>query len=414
MLAKIWNHEITQRNTKRRRVFDMNKCILLSIAAALLLLTAVAVPAQKAPSAEYVLEKVAKKLAATKSLGYKYTREFNYPSEDYLSKSVSSAYLDLEPAPGTLGFRFQFSDDELMHIYNGSESFLAIKKSKKIQVDNKPSLKRFGSSAYLYNSPITLKYVLPKIIADKSISKKLSTMDIEGRPGYLVEFSLYKKSFDGVGEIGDVRNDRTSTYHLTIDAKTFLPLEVLVTNDKNKDFMKTTFSNITEKPEPPSDLSWYFTTYTNEYKLDQQVEKKLLAVGQAPPNFTLRQFDSTSQVSLDAMKGKVVLLEFWITHCGFCIAAVPKLNEIAKTYKSAEFEFISINVHDPDPAIASFKKRHNLAYPILAEGEATGDAYGVGGYPAIYLIGKDGKIAYASLGFFEKELEGAIKSSLGK
>ena len=392
----------------------MNKFTLLSIIAALLLLAAVQMPAQKQPSPDSVLEKVSKKLASAKSLGYTYTREFNYPSEDYLSKSVASAYLDLESAPGSLGFRFQFSDDQLLLIYNGSENFLGIKKNKTIRVENNPSLKFFASSAYLYNSPLTLKYVLPKIIADKSIPKKLSTVTIGERPAYLVEFSLFKKSIDGVGEVNDLRNDRTSIYTLTIDAKTFLPLEVLLTNEKNKDFTKTSFSNMTEKPTPPAESSWYFSSYTNEYKLEQQVEKKLLQVGQGPPTFTLRQLETNSKVSLDTYKGKVVLLEFWITQCGFCIAAVPKINEIVETFNSSEFEMISINVHDSDAAIASFKKRHAPTYSILTEGEATGDAYGVGAYPAIYLIGKDGKIAYASLGLFEKELESAIKASLGK
>jgi thiol-disulfide isomerase/thioredoxin len=107
-----------------------------------------------------------------------------------------------------------------------------------------------------------------------------------------------------------------------------------------------------------------------------------------------------------------VLLEFWIVQCGFCIAAVPKLNEIAKAFP--DIALMSINVHDQAKTIAAFKNRNKPVYTILTEGEATGDAYGVGGYPAIVLIGKDGKIAYSAMGLFEKELESAIKASLEK
>ena len=378
-----------------------------SIATALLLVAAVQTPSQTANS---VMQKVAKKLAAVKALGYTYTREFNYPSEEYVSKSISTGYLDMNATDVALGFRFQFSDDEYMAVYNGSETFIAVKKKKEMVVQNNPARDRMESSAYLYNSPLTLKYALPKIIADSKIPKKLSTEKVNGQLRYLVEFSLKKASIAGLGDIRELRDERLSIYRVTIDAKTLLPLEVLVTNDKNKDFMKTTFTNLTEKPAIPTDLSWYFSSYTNEYKLQQQEEKKLLPVGQAPPDFVLRELESSAQISLDKYKGKVVLLEFWIVQCGFCIAAVPKLNEIAKAFP--DIALMSINVHDQAKTIAAFKNRNKPVYTILTEGEATGDAYGVGGYPAIVLIGKDGKIAYTSMGLFEKELDAAIKASL--
>ena len=355
------------------------------------------------------MQKVATKLAAVKALGYTYTREFNYPSEEYLSKSTSTGYLDLNPPDGTLGFRYQFVDDDYIAIYNGSENFIAIKKKKTMVVTNNPTAERMDSSASIYNSPLTLRNVLPKIMADKKIVKSLST-DAQGR--YVLEFSLPKASISGLGEIREIRGERTSIYHVTVEPKTYLPIEVLVTNDKNKDFTKTTFADLTERPKAPSDISWYFSSYTNEYKLEQPVEKKLIEAGKTPPNFVLSQFESSAQLSLDQYKEKVVLLEFWIAQCGFCIAAVPKLNEIAKTFPNVEL--ISINVHDQAKTVASFKKRNNPAYTILVDGEKIGDEYGVGAYPAIVLIGKDGKIAYASLGLYEKELEAAIRVSLGQ
>jgi outer membrane lipoprotein-sorting protein len=267
-----------------------------SIATALLLVAAVQTSSQTATS---VMQKVAKKLATVKALGYTYTREFNYPSEEYVSKSISTGYLDMNATDVALGFRFQFSDDEYLAVYNGSETFIAVKKKKEMVVQNNPARDRMESSAYLYNSPLTLKYALPKIIADSKIPKKLSTEKVNGQLRYLVEFSLKKASIAGLGDIRELRDERLSIYRVTIDAKTLLPLEVLVTNDKNKDFMKTTFTNLTEKPAVPTDLSWYFSSYTNEYKLQQQEEKKLLPVGQAPPDFVLRELESSAQISLD-------------------------------------------------------------------------------------------------------------------
>ena len=179
----------------------MNKYLYaLPIATAFILITATQTAAQKS-SADVVLQKLANKLASVKLLGYTYKREFNYPSEGYLSESVASSYVDFRPADGTLGFRHQFSDDNIFAIYNGSESFVASKKKKTITVKTNPTLKSFDGFGFFYNSPLTLKYVLPKIIADKTISKKMSTAKLFGRDHYLLEFSLPKASINTIGEI---------------------------------------------------------------------------------------------------------------------------------------------------------------------------------------------------------------------
>ncbi|HKX84789.1 MAG TPA: TlpA disulfide reductase family protein, partial [Pyrinomonadaceae bacterium] len=198
----------------------------------------------------------------------------------------------------------------------------------------------------------------------------------------------------------------------TIDKKTLLPVEVLLTNDKNKDFTKTTFSDMTESPASPSALSWYYSTYSGEYKPEKPAEHKLIKAGQTPPDFKLNRFDSAAQTSLEQYKGKVVLVEFWIAHCGFCIAAVPKLNGIAEAFRAKGLEVISINIHDPAATIGLFKRNNKPEFTILTEGAPTATEYGVNAYPGIVLIGKDGKVAYSSLGLFEKELEAAITANL--
>lgn len=360
------------------------------------------------------MQKAADKLSSVKVLGYTYSREFNYASEGYLSRSSSSGYMDFQHKESPLGFRFQFSDDDLFAIYNGSESFVGAKKQKIIQVRNNPTLKSFDGFGSFYNSPLTLKYVLPKIIADKSIPKKLSYGKVNGQDAYLIEFTLQNQTISTIGEIAPLRDERRSIYRLTIDAKTWLPVEVLLTNGINSDFTKTTFSNVTENPAPPSELSWYFSTYSSEYKTDTSAALIPIRIGQTPPGFELEQFGSGSPVSLEQYKGKVVLIEFWIAHCGFCIAAVPKLNQIARHYKSREFQLISVNIHDPDKTIDLFKSKNSPEYPILTNGEATAVSCGIGAYPGLVLIGKDGKVAYSALGLDVKELEAAITASLEK
>ena len=387
----------------------MNKYLSsLAIAAALLFFAAVQTPSQNDPPAEAVLKKVANKLATVKLLGYKYKTELGYEGQPKYESS--SAYVEMRPADGTSEFRHQFSNDERLAVYNGSESFVADKKTRKLKVKNNPSRQYFGGFMSLLNSPLMFKYGLPKVIANKAIPKTLSMVKISGRDHYRLTFTLSKAFIDPAGEYHEVKDAGDSIYQLTIDKKTLLPVEVLWTNTKNKDFERTIFTEMTEKPAKPDALSWYFSSYQDEYELQQPL--KLIETGQTAPDLKLPLLGSDSNISLEQYKGKVVLLEFWIINCVYCVEAVPKLNAISEKFKDRELELISINMHDPASAIEVVKKKSKAEYMILTGGDSIATAYGVGAYPAIVLIGKDGKVLYSSRGLDEKELEAAIDSAL--
>ena len=118
--------------------------------------------------ADRILRKVADKLASVKLLGYRYGFDYGVPSQGRSMKFTADAFLDLKPADGTSRFRFQFSGDNTASNFNGTERFILDKKNKKIYVESTPSFDSFGDT-FLMHSPISLKYSLPRIIADKTI-----------------------------------------------------------------------------------------------------------------------------------------------------------------------------------------------------------------------------------------------------
>jgi thiol-disulfide isomerase/thioredoxin len=367
--------------------------------------------AQRTPSAEYVLQRVANKLAAVKLLGYRYAFEYNYPAQDRRTVVNAQVYFDLQPADRTDGFKFQFIEDDRLSVYNGSERFTADKKSKKLWVESSPAFKS-SSDIFLVNSPLAFKYALPAITKDPSVHKKLSFSNIDGREYFLIEFSLKKAAINARGEIIEVRVDQNTNYRVTVDKKTFLPVEVVETNDKNDESVKRTFAEITEKPVVPRPPSWYFSAYMNEYQLEKKEKLTLIEPGKTSPDFKLASFGSPAQVSLDQYKGELVLLEFWIAHCGFCIAAVPKLNDISQRFEEKGLQLISINMHDPATTIEFFKKKNKPEYVILTGGESIAKPYGVEAYPAFVLVDRNGRVVYSSSGLDEKELEAAILANL--
>ena len=367
--------------------------------------------AQEVASPERIIQKVAAKLAAVKMLGYKYSFEYSRPSQDRSVKDQSQAFLDLRPTDKSLRFRFQFSGVDRFSGYNGAERFTLDKKGKKIYVENKPSFESFGDMS-LMNSPLALKYALPKIAADSSITKKVTQVRSGANDVYVIEFALVKSTLTAEGNIVDIRPDLTNIYRLTVDKKSLLPLEVIESNDKNDESIKTTYADITEQPELPAASSWFYSEYLKDYALQKKDKLTLIEPGKTAPDLGLAEFNSASKISLDQYKGKLVLVEFWITQCGFCIAAIPKLNLISRKFRDHGIEVVSVNMYDPDAKIEAFKNRHKPEFKILTGGDSIAAAYGVEAYPAIVLIDRAGKVAYSASGFFETEVESAIAANL--
>jgi thiol-disulfide isomerase/thioredoxin len=386
--------------------------LAISIFVTLLFVLTTNIPAQDGLSTDQVIQNVADKLASVKTLRYRYERELNYASEGYLNNVFADSFLDLKPVDGDLGFKYQFSNDELLAIYNGSEKFIADKKKKMIKVENDPPLKSFGSFGFFYYSPLTLKNILPKLIAEKTIDKKVTVIKIGGVDHYVLEFVLSKKSIDPIlGEIYVPKSERKSIFRLTVNKATLLPVEVFAGNDQNQDFAKIDFLNMKEGVAGPSDLTWYYSTYSKEYKLEIPENIELIKTGQAAPDFSLTKYGSDSQVSLSQYKGKVVLLEFWIANCGFCIGAVPKLNAIAQKFQDKNFQFVSINNHDSAKTIDIFKNNNKPEYQILNGEEKLAASYGVSSFPSFVLIGTDGRVIYSKAGLYDEELLTAISNS---
>lgn len=371
----------------------------------LVLLCTCQVFAQEVSPADRVLQRVARKLASVRFLSYKHRFAFNSPSEGRSIEENANVFFDLQPDNPTEQFRFRSLTKTRLTVYNGSEQFVADDKTKKLYVENSPSFDRAGHIV-LQNSPLALKYALPKLVADKAIAKKLTS----GPGTYLLEFSLPKAAINSIGRI--TAADQTSHYRLTVDRKTYLPLEVIETNDKNDEVWRTGFSDISERPTIPSEASWYFSTYQATYQLERREKLTLINAGTIAANFSLPRHESNDKVTLDLYRDKPILLEFWIAHCEFCIAAVPKLNQLAAEFRDKGLELVSINMYDPPATIDFFKKKNGPKYSILTGGDSIAKAYGVEAYPAFVLIGRDGKIVYSSSGLQEKELAAAIIASL--
>jgi len=101
-----------------------------------------------------------------------------------------------------------------------------------------------------------------------------------------------------------------------------------------------------------------------------------------------------SQVTWDALKGKVVVLEFWNTQCVPCIEAIPHLNELVEHFKNKPVVFLSVS-DDAEDRLKPFLRRHPIKSWIALDGpdNATERAFHLKGYGLMVLIDAQGKVA---------------------
>jgi len=106
-------------------------------------------------------------------------------------------------------------------------------------------------------------------------------------------------------------------------------------------------------------------------------------------------------LTLDELRGKVVLVNFWATSCPGCVKEMPDMVEIYKQYQDRGFEIIAVAMsYDPPNYVLNFVQTRQLPFPVALDIDgAHARAFGnVQLTPTTFIIGKDGRILEQKLG----------------
>jgi len=106
-------------------------------------------------------------------------------------------------------------------------------------------------------------------------------------------------------------------------------------------------------------------------------------------------------LTLDELRGKVVLVNFWATSCPGCVKEMPDMVEVYREYQDRGFEIIAVAMsYDPPNYVKSFVQTRQLPFPVALDVDgAHARAFGnVQLTPTTFIIGKDGRILEQKLG----------------
>jgi len=132
--------------------------------------------------------------------------------------------------------------------------------------------------------------------------------------------------------------------------------------------------------------------------------------------------------SIEEYKGKVVVINFWATWCGYCVEEMPEFEKVYKEFGSNKKDVIILGVAGPKSKenqnnvdvekdkVISFLKKKNITYPTLMDEVGKSfDEYGVKYFPTTYVINKKGYLeGFVNGAISGEQLKNAINETLKK
>ncbi len=262
--------------------------------------------------------------------------------------------------------------------------------------------------------------LLPILLTSPTAEKQI----IPGKPSSLkrlAEEKVGEESCDVVEAVIPGGDGKSSRFLYSFGKKDHLLRKLsLGTVTEEKPVLVETYSKVDLAPSVSS-AAFKYVPAAGAKAVDPPKERPMydprLKVGAIPLAISGKDLDGKA-VSLAEYQGKVLLLDFWATWCGPCVAELPNVIAAYDKYHAEGFEIVGISLDQQNSRekVVKFTQDKKMSWRQIYDGKYwqadNAVAFGIQAIPFTLLIGKDGKIA--AVGARGEALAPAIEAALKK
>lgn len=274
-------------------------------------------------------------------------------------------------------------------------------------------LGEFGACMSNTLKPISIGHgVADEFVSDKS--EVTYVFHIDEAEVIDVDLSRIEADFPVIITVQDVEGNElaSSDTIIPVDERTFRILENVELNTTGRYSIIATRSD-----ENTEELDFRLTVrrdngdveVTNDSALEistvssiEAIASDDVAVGldidNRAPNFEAVTIDDES-VSLESLRGQIVLVNFWGTWCPPCIREMPELQTVYEQYADS-FTILALATRgDTQEDVIEFREEHELTFPLIVdEGDVINDQYGIVNRPSTFILDQNGVIVFRHFG----------------
>ncbi|MEM8546773.1 MAG: TlpA disulfide reductase family protein [Pseudomonadota bacterium] len=121
--------------------------------------------------------------------------------------------------------------------------------------------------------------------------------------------------------------------------------------------------------------------------------------GATAPDFSLRNA-AGEEVSLQDLRGEVVMINFWATWCGPCREEMPLLDELHSRYNRVGFSLLGVNIDDDQKRAEDMLDALGVTFPVVFDHtKRVSEQYGVSAMPVTLLLDREGVVRFVHHGY---------------